>query len=153
GLGAAAFVLSPLSGVAQEKKEFVLPKLPYPTDALEPTIDKLTMEIHHGKHHQAYVDNLNKALAAQPDLFGKPIDTILREIDKVKPEIKQAVINNGGGHANHTMFWEIMAPKAGGKPGGAVADAITKTFGSLEKLQEQINAAGLSRFGSGWSWL
>ncbi|OAI48103.1 superoxide dismutase [Planctomycetaceae bacterium SCGC AG-212-F19] len=152
GAGAAALVLTSWTH-AQDKPGFKLPKLPYAYDALEPTIDKLTMEIHHDKHHQAYVDNLNKALAAEPDLFKMPIDAILRNIDKVKPEIKQAVINNGGGHANHTMFWEIMGPKGGGKPAGELAKAIDSTFTSLDKLQEQINAAGLARFGSGWSWL
>jgi Fe-Mn family superoxide dismutase len=152
GAGAAALVLTSWTH-AQDKPGFTLPKLPYAYDALEPTIDKLTMEIHHDKHHQAYVDNLNKALASEPDLLKMPIDAILRNIDKVKPEIKQAVINNGGGHANHTMFWEIMGPKGGGKPAGDLAKAIDSTFTSLDKLQEQINAAGLARFGSGWSWL
>jgi Fe-Mn family superoxide dismutase len=153
GVGAAALVLTPWTAHAQDKGGFTLPKLPYAYDALEPTIDKLTMEIHHDKHHQAYVDNLNKALAAQPELLKEPIDSILRNIDKVKPEIKQAVINNGGGHANHTMFWEIMGPKGGGKPSGELAKAIDAKFKTLEDMQAAINAAGLARFGSGWSWL
>jgi len=152
GVGAAALLLNPLAATAQDKM-FTLPKLPYDYDALEPSIDKLTMEIHHDKHHQAYVTNLNNALKAQPDLFKEPIETILRNIDKVDAKIKQAVINNGGGHANHTMFWEIMGPKGGGKPAGKLAEAITSTFTSLDKLQELVNTKGLGQFGSGWSWL
>jgi len=153
GAGAAALLVSPLAVLAQgDKKGYTLPKLPYAFDALEPTIDAKTMEIHHDKHHQAYVDNLNKAMAGQPNL-GQPINEVLRHIDKVPEKIRQAVINNGGGHANHTMFWEIMSPKGGGKPSGALASAIDSTFGSLDKLEEAMNANGLSRFGSGWTWL
>src|SRR5881275_368873 len=105
-----------------------LPALPYPTDALEAAIDKTTMEIHHGKHHKAYVDNLNAAIAGQAGLESKSIEQLLREINNVPESIRQKVINNGGGHANHTMFWEIMAPKAGGEPTGELAQAITSTF-------------------------
>src|SRR6202790_4343193 len=132
---------------------FQLPPLPSPSDALEPTIDKATMEIHHGKHHKAYVDNLNKALEGQTALRSKPIEQLLREIKSVPDNIRQAVTNNGGGHANHSMFWEIMGPKAGGKPSGPLADDISKTFGDFAAFQAQIKQAGLSRFGSGWAWL
>ncbi|MBL8797405.1 MAG: superoxide dismutase [Planctomycetia bacterium] len=153
GLGAAALAYSPWAVPAAEPAGFTLPKLPYAPDALEPYIDKLTMEIHHGKHHQAYVDNLNKALASQPELLKQPIETILRNIDKVKPEIKQAVINNGGGHANHSLFWEVMTPKGGGEPSGPLGKAITAEFGSFDKLQAAMSDAGVKQFGSGWSWL
>ena len=131
---------------------FTLPNLPYATNALEPTIDAMTMEIHHGRHHKAYVDNLNKALEGQAALLAKPITTLLREIKQVPDNIRQAVINNGGGHANHAMFWTIMGP-GGGKPSGPLADDIAKTFGDFAAFQAQIKQAGLGRFGSGWSWL
>src|SRR5262245_16823820 len=114
---------------------FTLPALPYPVEALEPHIDKTTMEIHHGRHHKAYVDNLNKALESEPALASKPIDQLLREINQVPEKIRNAVKNNGGGHYNHTMFWEIMAPKAGGKPSGPLADAINATFGDFAAFQ------------------
>jgi Fe-Mn family superoxide dismutase len=132
---------------------FTLPNLPYATNALEPTIDTMTMEIHHGRHHKAYVDNLNKALEGQAALANKPIDQLLRDIKSVPDNIRQAVINNGGGHANHSMFWEIMAGGAGGKPSGPLADEINKTFGDFAKFQAQVKQAGVSRFGSGWAWL
>jgi len=152
--GADALAMPALSAPAlAQKGGFSLPKLLYPTDALEPHIDTKTMDIHHGKHHQAYVDNLNKALAGAPELMSKSIEDILRDIKKVPEKIRQAVINNGGGHYNHTMFWEIMKPKGGGKPSGALAKAIDGDFGSLDKLQEAVNQAGMTRFGSGWSWL
>src|SRR5262249_54568967 len=117
------------SADAEPKAGFTLPKLPYDYNALEPNIDAKTMEIHHDKHHQAYVDNLNKALAAHPELLKKPIDEILINIKTVPEDVRQAVINNGGGHANHTMFWEIMGPKGGGKPSGELAKAIDTGFG------------------------
>jgi Fe-Mn family superoxide dismutase len=132
---------------------YTLPPLPYPVDALEPSIDKMTMEIHHGRHHKAYVDNLNKALENQPTLQNLPIEQLLREINKVPEAIRQAVINNGGGHANHTMFWEIMGPKAGGKPTGALAEDINKLCGDFAAFQAQLKQAGVGRFGSGWAWL
>src|SRR3954465_14477181 len=132
---------------------YTLPNLPYPTNALEPSIDTQTMEIHHGRHHKAYVDNLNKALEGQAALGNKPIEQLLREINQVPENIRQAVINNGGGHANHSMFWEIMGPKAGGQPGGALADDLKATFGAFPAGQQQITRAGGSRFGSGWAWL
>ena len=130
---------------------FTLPDLPYAKDSLEPTIDARTMEIHHDKHHQAYVTNLNNAIAGT-DLDGKDIIEILKNINSVPANIKTAVQNNGGGHANHTLFWETLGA-GGGAPSGALADAINQTFGSLDGLKEKMNAAGASRFGSGWSWL
>ena len=130
-----------------------LPSLPYPTNAQEPYIDTTTMEIHQGRHHKAYVDNLNKALESQPALASKPIDQLLREISQVPEAIRQPVINNGGGHYNHTMFWEIMGPGAGGQPGGALADDLNATFGSFDTFKTQIKQAGVGRFGSGWAWL
>lgn len=133
---------------------FSLPALPYPPDALEPHIDKMTMEIHHGKHHGAYVNNLNKALESAPDLAGKSIEELLANNLAIVPEnIRTAVRNNGGGHANHSMFWTIMAPKSGGKPTGELSDAISATFGNFDSFKEKFNAAAMSRFGSGWAWL
>jgi Fe-Mn family superoxide dismutase len=132
---------------------FTLPPLPYPADALEPWIDKMTMEIHHGRHHKTYVDNLNKALEGQPGLQSKTIEQLLREISQVPENIRQAVINNGGGHANHTMFWEIMGPQAGGQPTGPLAEAINSTFGSFDNFKAKLKEAALNRFGSGWAWL
>jgi Fe-Mn family superoxide dismutase len=132
---------------------FTLPPLPYPADALEAAIDKTTMEIHHGKHHKAYVDNLNAALAGNAALEAKSIEQLLREIQSVPEAIRQKVINNGGGHANHTMFWEIMGPSGGGEPTGALADAIRSTFGDFTACKGKIKEAGVGRFGSGWSWL
>ncbi len=132
---------------------FTLPPLPYPADALEAAIDKMTMEIHHGKHHKAYVDNLNAALEGQSALQSKPIEQLLRDIAGVPEGIRQKVINNGGGHANHTMFWEIMGPKGGGEPSGTLAEAIKSTFGDFTAFKGKIKEAGLGRFGSGWAWL
>ena len=133
---------------------FSLPPLPYPHDALEPHIDKMTMEIHHGKHHQAYVTNLNKALESAPDLANASIEDLLaNNCAKVPENIRTAVRNNGGGHINHSMFWQIMGPKAGGAPVGNLASAINSTFGSFDSFKEKINAAGVGRFGSGWAWL
>jgi Fe-Mn family superoxide dismutase len=132
---------------------YELPPLPYSFDALEPYIDAMTMEIHHDRHHKAYVDNLNKALEQAPDLANQPIEDLLRNMSKVPESIRTAVQNNGGGHANHSMFWEIMGPNGGGAPTGALADAINAAFGSVDALKEKINANGAARFGSGWSWL
>jgi len=132
---------------------FTLPPLPYAVDALEPSIDKMTMEIHHGRHHKTYVDNLNKALESEPALASKPIAQLLREINSVPEKIRGAVRNNGGGHANHTMFWEIMAKGAGGKPSGPLADDINATFGDFAAFQGKVKEAALGRFGSGWAWL
>jgi Fe-Mn family superoxide dismutase len=130
-----------------------LPALPYPPDALEVAIDKMTMEIHHGKHHKAYVDNLNAALAGHADLEAKPLEQLLREIQSIPEAIRQKVINNGGGHANHCLFWEIMAPNAGGEPTGPLAEAIKSTFGDFAGFKGKIKEAGIGRFGSGWAWL
>jgi Fe-Mn family superoxide dismutase len=127
---------------------FTLPALPYAHDALEPHIDKQTMEIHHGKHHQAYVDNLNKAIAGT-EHENKSLEELVANAGK----ISMAVRNNGGGHWNHSFFWEILGPKAGGKPSGKLADAINAAFGSFEAMQEKVNTAGTTRFGSGWAWL
>jgi len=133
---------------------FTLPPLPYAPDALEPTIDKMTMEIHHGKHHNAYVTNLNKALESAPALAGKTIEELLANNCAIVPEnIRTAVRNNGGGHINHSMFWKIMGPHAGGAPVGHVAQAIVGAFGSFDTFKEKFNAAGVGRFGSGWAWL
>ena len=120
---------------------FTLPPLPYPADALETAIDKMTMEIHHGKHHKAYVDNLNAALEGQPALQSKSIDQLLRDINSVPESIRQKVINNGGGHANHSMFWEIMAPNGGGEPTGPLAEAIKSTFGDFAAFKSKIKEA------------
>jgi superoxide dismutase, Fe-Mn family len=132
---------------------FTLPALPYPTDALEPHIDKQTMEIHHGKHHNAYVTNLNAALEKAPELQSKTIEDLLKDINTVPDAIRTAVRNNGGGHANHSMFWQIMGPNAGGAPTGAIADAINSAFGGFDKLKEELKKAAVGRFGSGWAWL
>lgn len=127
---------------------FTLPALPYAPDALEPHIDSQTMQIHHDKHHQAYVDNLNKALAGTPN-ENKSIEEIVKAAGSISP----AVRNNGGGHWNHSFFWEILAPNAGGQPTGPLADAINSAFGSFDSFKEKFNAAGTTRFGSGWAWL
>jgi superoxide dismutase, Fe-Mn family len=133
---------------------FTLPALPYASDALEPSIDKMTMEIHHGKHHNAYVTNLNKALESAPELAGKSLEELLAHNCAIVPEsIRTAVRNNAGGHINHAMFWQIMAHNAGSAPGGALGAAINSTFGSFDTFKEKLTAAGMGRFGSGWAWL
>ena len=133
---------------------FELPSLPYANDALEPHIDATTMGIHHGKHHAAYVGNLNNALASHPDLAGLSLDELLADNCAAVPEsIRTAVRNNAGGHANHSLFWTLMGPGGGGEPGGALADAINSTFGSFAQFQQAVAAAGVGRFGSGWAWL
>lgn len=132
---------------------FELPPLPYAFDALEPHIDARTMEIHHDKHHAAYTNNLNKALESAPDLAEKSIEAILRGINSVPDSIRTAVQNNGGGYANHNLFWTIMSPNGGGSPSGALADAINATFDSFDEFKSQFGAAAASRFGSGWAWL
>ena len=131
---------------------FQLPALPYAHDALEPTIDAKTMEIHHGKHHQAYVDNLNKALEGTPWADRDVLD-VIQNLDAIPEDKRAAVRNNGGGHANHSLFWEIMGPDGGGEPSGELGAAISDTFGSFSDLQAQVNDAAVKRFGSGWSWL
>jgi Fe-Mn family superoxide dismutase len=130
-----------------------LPKLPYPHDALEPHVDARTMEIHHTKHHQAYVNNLNAALEKAPELQKKSLEELLRGINGVPEAIRTAVRNHGGGHANHTLFWQVMGPKGGGEPTGKLADALKGVFGGFDKFKEQFGAAAGSRFGSGWAWL
>ena len=130
-----------------------LPALPYPTDALEPHIDKQTMEIHQGKHHAAYVNNLNAALEKYPELQAKSVEDLLSDMNAVPEAIRTAVRNNGGGHANHSMFWQVMGPNAGGAPTGAIADAIASSFGSFDSFKEQVAKAGVGRFGSGWAWV
>jgi Fe-Mn family superoxide dismutase len=132
---------------------FTLPPLPYPADALEPSIDKMTMEIHHGRHHKAYVDNLNKAVEGQLSLQNLPVEQLMRQINSVPQNIRQAVINNGGGHANHSMFWVIMGPHAGGRPSGPLADEINRTFTDFAGFQAKLKEAAVGRFGSGWGWL
>ena len=132
---------------------FTLPKLPYAYDALEPNIDAKTMEIHHTKHHQAYVDNVNNALKGKADLESKSLEQLISKISAIPEDIRGAVRNNGGGHANHSLFWNILAPKAGGEPKGALAEAIQKDFGSFAAFKEKLETAAKTRFGSGWAWL
>lgn len=132
---------------------FTLPALPYAFDALEPSIDARTMEIHHDKHHAAYVTNLNKALESETAWAGKPLEEILAHINDVPEKIRTAVRNNGGGHWNHSLFWQIMGPKCGGEPTGKLADAIKASFGSFADFKTQFQAAGVARFGSGWVWV
>jgi len=131
---------------------YSVPDLPYAFDALEPHIDARTMEIHHDKHHAAYVTNLNAALEGT-EWMDRPIDSVLANLEIIPEDKRMAVRNNGGGHANHTFFWEIMGPNGGGEPSGALADAIASTFGSLDELKAAVNDAGVKRFGSGWTWL
>jgi Fe-Mn family superoxide dismutase len=132
---------------------FTLPPLPYDFSALEPHIDAKTMEIHHGKHHQTYVNNLNAAIEKAPELASKSIDDLMRNVNTLPEAVRTPIRNNGGGHWNHSMFWQIMAPKAGGEPGGALGAAIKTAFGDFAKFREQFSAAGVGRFGSGWAWL
>ena len=130
-----------------------LPTLPYEHGALEPTIDGQTMEIHHGKHHNAYVTNLNAALEGHPELQAKDLEVLIGDLDSVPEKIRTAVRNNGGGHANHSLFWTLMKPKGGGEPSGELADAIRKDLGGLEAFKESFSTAAATRFGSGWAWL
>src|SRR2546430_6951631 len=133
--------------------EYTVPPLPYDFAALEPHIDEQTMRIHHDKHHAAYVTNLNAALKDNPELSSKSVEDLIADLNAVPEAIRTAVRNNGGGHANHTLFWEIMKPGGPSAPSGALADAINATFGDLDSLKKQVNEAGTKRFGSGWSWL
>jgi Fe-Mn family superoxide dismutase len=161
GAGAATLALAPLARFAvraEEKKAaapgFTLPPLPYAYDALQPSISEEIMKLHHDTHHAAYVTNLNKALEGHDDLLKMSIDELLRNSDKITDKARQtAVINNGGGHANHSLFWEVMGPKAGGEPKGDLAKAIDASFGSFDKFQQTMAQAGVTRFGSGWAWL
>jgi Fe-Mn family superoxide dismutase len=132
---------------------YELPKLPYDYNALEPHIDARTMEIHYTKHHQAYVTNLNNAIKGKADLEKKSVEDLIRDLNSVPEEIRTAVRNNGGGHANHSFFWKIMGPNAGGEPKGKLADDIKSTFGGFDQFKEKFAAAGAGRFGSGWAWL
>jgi Fe-Mn family superoxide dismutase len=132
---------------------YELPPLPYPKNALEPHIDAQTMEIHHGKHHQAYITNVNNAIAGKGDLEKKSVEDLISNLNAVPEEIRNVVRNNGGGHANHSMFWKIMGPNAGGAPTGKLGDDINATFGGFDKFKEAFEKAGVGRFGSGWAWL
>jgi Fe-Mn family superoxide dismutase len=152
GVAAGLACLSTNLGAA-DSAGFTLPPLPYPTDALEPAIDRKTMEIHHDKHHGGYVKNLNEALAKHPNLLAMPIDKLMRDLGRIPADLKTAVQNNGGGHCNHSLFWTWMAPKAGGAPTGNLAAAINSTFGDFAKFQTALKQAALKRFGSGWAWL
>jgi Fe-Mn family superoxide dismutase len=132
---------------------YTLPDLPYPENALEPHIDAQTMNIHRTKHHQAYINNVNAALEKHPDLAKKPVEALLKELASIPEDIRTVVRNNGGGHANHSMFWTIMGPHAGGEPAGDLAEAIKKDFGTFASFREQFTKAATTRFGSGWAWL
>ncbi len=132
---------------------YTLPNLPYAYDALEPHIDARTMEIHHTKHHQAYINNVNTALEAHPTLAAKSVEDLVRDLAAVPEAIRTVVRNNGGGHANHSLFWTILSPKGGGTPTGPLSDAINSTFGTFDAFKEQFNKAATTRFGSGWAWL
>jgi Fe-Mn family superoxide dismutase len=157
GLGTAALAAAPTILTAQPAPPptgpFKLPPLPYATDALEPHVDARTMEIHHGKHHAAYVANLNKAVADHPALQQKSIEDLVRNLDAVPESIRTAVRNNGGGHLNHALFWQMMRKDGGGEPKGSLAEAIAKSFGSLASFKDSLSKAGLGQFGSGWAWL
>jgi Fe-Mn family superoxide dismutase len=132
---------------------FTLPALPYAFNALEPHIDAKTMEIHHDKHHQAYINNLNAAIEKHPELANKSVEDLLKDLNAVPEDIRTAVRNNGGGHWNHSMFWTVMSAKGGGEPSGALADAIKKAFGDFKTFTEKMSAAAVGQFGSGWGWL
>ncbi len=132
---------------------FELPKLPYDYNALEPHIDARTMEIHHTKHHQGYVNNLNAAIEKHPELDGKSVEDLLKDLSSVPEDIRTAVRNNGGGHANHSLFWPVMGPQGGGEPSGELAQAIGSAFGGFDSFKDQFSKAAATRFGSGWAWL
>ncbi len=132
---------------------YELPPLPYPSNALEPHIDAKTMEIHHDKHHQAYITNANKALEGHPDLAAKPVDELLADLNKIPESVRTVLRNNAGGHSNHTFFWKIIGPNAGGTPKGKLAEAINSTFGGFDQFKEELQKAAIGRFGSGWAWL
>ncbi|MFN4257904.1 MAG: superoxide dismutase [Gemmataceae bacterium] len=153
GASTTTVLLAPGQPRAADDAGYTLPKLPYAFDALEPYLDAQTMMIHHGRHHQAYINNLNAALKDYPALSRVPVEELLLQIDEVPEKIRQTVINNGGGHANHTLFWQIMAPRGGGKPTGSLAKAINDAFGGFENFQKEFNTAAGTVFGSGWAWL
>ncbi len=149
---AAGVVVAPAMQVAASEP-FTLPALPYPYDALEPHIDAKTMQIHHTGHHAAYVRNLNAAVAGRPELAGKTVEQLVSNLEALPAEVRTAIRNNGGGHVNHTLFWQIMSGKGGGQPRAELARAIEKTFGSYSRFQEEFSRAALGVFGSGWAWL
>jgi superoxide dismutase, Fe-Mn family len=151
GAGVAALAMPSLSLAADPPKGFTLPALPYGFDALEPHIDAKTMEIHHDRHHKAYVDNLNKALMGT-DWASKPVEEVVANLDKVPEKVRMAVRNNGGGHYNHSLFWQMMSPK-GGKPSGALGEAITAAFRDQDNMLKLLKEAAMGRFGSGWAWV
>ncbi|NJK35809.1 MAG: superoxide dismutase [Oscillatoriales cyanobacterium SM2_2_1] len=156
GVGVAGWLVSPQWAIAQNSTApdfFTVPPLPYAYDALEPFIDRRTMTIHHDKHHAAYVSNLNRAIATTPELQGRPVETLLKELSLVPEAIRTTVRNNGGGHHNHSLFWSGMGPQGGGTPTGRLAAAIQQQYGSVTAFQEQFNASGARLFGSGWVWL
>jgi Fe-Mn family superoxide dismutase len=154
GAGSAALALAPLAAPAADTPQgFTLPPLPYPFNALEPAIDTRTMEIHHDRHHKAYVDNLNAALAKHPDWLRKPIEEIIRNLNQVPSDVRTAVRNNGGGHYNHSLFWTFMGPRAGGEPTGPLGDAITQNFRSFAAFKTEFKDKAMKQFGSGWAWL
>src|SRR5437762_541266 len=143
----------PIPNFLESTMAHTLPQLPYAFDALEPHIDAKTMEIHSQKHHKAYVDNLNKALESAPDLASLPIEGLLRKVKTAPDAVRQAIINNGGGHHNHALFWEIMGPGGGGEPTGAIGDALKAAFGDFTKFKDTVKQNGLTQFGSGWTWI
>lgn len=152
--GAASFALSPLVLAAEEAPaNYTLPNLPYAYDALEPSIDAKTMEIHHKRHHQAYITNAINLLKGEPKLLSMPVSELLADVSVVPEKIRQGVINNVGGHMNHSFFWEIMGPNAGGQPSGELAQAIDTAFGSFDKFQKEFSTKATTVFGSGWAWL
>jgi Fe-Mn family superoxide dismutase len=154
GLSVATLALYPLHALAQkEAAGYTLPKLPYGYDALEPSIDAETMKIHHGKHHQAYINNANMLLKGEPKLLAMPVDELLADVSKVPEKIRQGVINNAGGHSNHSIFWEVMGPKGGKEPNGALGKAIDGKFGNFNKFQGEFTTKAVTQFGSGWAWL
>lgn len=152
-IGSISLFLPGMDKVSAEGQLFTLPPLPYGYDALEPHIDERTMRFHHDKHHNAYVQNLNKALASYPEFQGKSVEYLIQNLDRIPESIRQTVRNNGGGHLNHTMFWEIMGPNGGGEPKGPIGEAIRGSFGGFTQFKEGFTQAGLRLFGSGWVWL
>lgn len=152
-LSATGLVFRPMEPLLAAPAIIELPSLPYAYNALEPHIDARTMEVHHSKHHAAYINNLNAALAKYPQLQGKTIETLLQSLEKLPKEIRTTIRNNGGGHVNHSQFWQTMSPQGGGQPSGKLAEAIVQTFGSFAAFQTAFETAGMQRFGSGWVWL
>ena len=152
-MGAAALAVAPVHALGVAEAGYTLPALPYSYDALSEAIDAETMQIHHTRHHQAYINNANRLLADHPDLLKLPVEDLLRNIQRAPESIRQGVINNAGGHANHALFWTVMKPGGGGAPGGALGRAVDAAFGGFGPFQEKFQAAAMGRFGSGWAWL